>query len=250
MGDFFDVPRATVRAGDGSCELPILYRDASQLGVFIPIELERASAHLAGRSIEPWPVLGRAVAMVFAWEYRDSTVGSYGELGLGILARRIGSHPSLARFAVDTGAQDDQGTWVVTLPVTSEAAYDAGVEIWGYPKYVSPIRTRFLHDRAEAVLGDELALSIGVLHGPELAGQAIATYTAREGRLLRTRIEVDHAVRWGGGGSVKLDVFGDGPTARAMRELGVDRGRATAAFRVDGFRARLPAGVDLGPIAA
>jgi hypothetical protein len=232
----------------GTCALPILYREASQFGVFFRIDLDAARA-VIGRDllIEPWPIFGKAVAAIYAWDYRDSTVGKYGEVGLGIQCRRSGTRPSVLKLATDMGAQDDQGIWVVDLPVTSEGARDAGVDLWTYPKYVTPITTRFDDDGASVRLGDELSVTIGALGGPSMRAQPVVTYTAKDGRLLRTRIDVDHRVRWGSGRSAKLSILGDGPTARSARALGLDRASIVAAFRTDGFRARLPAGVDLGP---
>lgn len=246
MNDFLDVPQVRVGTGAAACDLPILYRDGSQFGVFYAVDLARARALVTSSAIEPWPVLGRAFAAIYVWEYRDSTIGSYGEVGLGIQCRRVGSRPSLPRLGYDMGAQDDQGIWVVSLPVTTQAAFDAGVAIWGYPKYVSPIATRFRHDGAAVELGGELELSIGSLFGPSLRGQPVVTYTALGGHLQRTRIDVDHRARWGSGRSARLVLQSDGPTSRAASALGLDEMKPVAAFRVDRFRARLTTGVDLG----
>lgn len=233
----------------GPVDLPILYRDASLFGVFFAADLAacRALVGASSNSIEPWPLLGRAVVALFAWEYRDSTVGAYNEVGLGIQARRRGSTPSLLRLGLDMSADADQGIWVVNLPVTTQAACTAGVDLWGYPKYVTPIATSFEEDGARARLGDELTLSLGRLHGPSLPGFPIVTYSAQRGRLLRTVIEVRHRARWGTGLGARLDLHGDGPTAASLRALGLDGKKPLASFRTDAFRARLPAGVDVGP---
>ncbi len=246
---FFEtVPQRPHPTRKGTCDLPIRYHDASQYGVFFRVDLERARDVIGrDRAIEPWPILGKAVAAIYVWEYRGSTVGSYGEVGLGVHARRKGTRPSLVKLATDMGADDDQGIWVADLPVTTEEAYAAGVDLWGYPKYVTPIETRFEDGGASVRLGGELALSIGKLRGPTMRAQPVVTYTAKDGRLLRTRIDVDHRVRWGTGGSAKLEILGEGPLAESARRLGLDRATRLAAFRTDGFRARLPAGVDLGP---
>jgi hypothetical protein len=239
------VPQQTSK---GPCALPILYRDASQFGVFFRADLDRAAALLEHTGLEPWPVLGRAIVAIYVWEYRDSTVGTYNEVGLGIQARRRGTRPSLFKLVRDMGAQEDQGIWVVNLPVTTEAAYAAGVEIWGYPKYVSPIQTRFEAQGAEARLGDELAINLPRLTGPTMAGQPVTTYSGRGGRLLRTVIRTECEVVWGLGSAAKVTTIGDGPMSRSLRALGLERPKVVAAFRTDGFRAVLPAGVDLGPL--
>jgi len=249
--DFFErVPCEQHPTSIGPVELPILYTEASQFGVFFRVDLASARAVIGEtRTVEPWPILGRAVAAIYVWEYRDSTIGGYGEVGVGIQARRKGASPSLVRLGLDMGAQDDQGIWVVNLPVTSEGARAAGVELWGYPKYVTPIATTFGPSGAHVRLGDELELSIGALGGPTLRAMPVVTYTERGGRILRTRIDVDHRARWGRGAATKLSVLGDGPVARTVRALGIDRTPAIAAFRTDAFRGRLPAGVDRGPAA-
>jgi hypothetical protein len=242
------VPQRPHPTRSGTCDLPIVYRDASQCGALFLVDLALARELLADVSaIEPWPLLGKAVAAVYAWEYRDSTVGSYGEVGLGVQARRKGTRPSLVRLAIDMGAQEDQGFWVVNLPVTTQAAFEAGVDLWGYPKYVTPMDTRFRPDGATVALGSELELTVGPRSGPVLAAQPVVTYTERQGRLLRTRIDVDHRVRWGLGRGVRLTIRGEGPSATTARKLGLERALVLASFRTDSFRARLPAGVDLGP---
>jgi hypothetical protein len=246
MDAFFDTVRQTpAKTSDGTCDLPILYRDASQFGVFFRVGLDVARDALAGTGVEPWPVLGAAMAAIYVWEYRDSTVGSYNEVGLGIQARRRDTRPSLVRLGLDMRAQPDQGIWVVTLPVTTTAAYRAGVELWGYPKYVTPIDTSFSEEGASVKLGGELELSVGRLRGPSMR-LPVVTYTARAGRLLRTVIDVDTPVRWGTARSANLTLRGDGPTADAVRRLGLERAPRLLAFRTDRFRAVLPAGEDLG----
>lgn len=232
---------------NGTCALPIHYRDASQFGVFFRVDLARARAAVTSAAIEPWPIFGKAVAAIYVWEYRDSSVGSYGEVGLGVQARRVGTRPSVVRLGLDMGADDDQGIWVVSLPVTTQAAHDAGVDLWGYPKYVTPIETRFDAAESSVVLGSELRLSLPSPRGPSMRAQPVVTYTARSGKLLRTRIDVDHRVRWGTGSGAKVTLVGDGPLSRAARALGLDGATPVAAFRTDRFRAILPAGVELGP---
>jgi len=251
MDVFFSAPEAAQSphsTRSGPCDLPIHYRDASHFGAFFRVELSKAR-QLVGpdRVIEPWPILGRAVAAIYVWEYRDSSVGSYREVGLGIQCRIKGKRPSVVRLGLDMGADDAQGIWVLNLPVTTQAAHDAGVDLWGYPKYVTPIETRFQAAESSVTLGSELTLSLPRPSGPTLAGQPVVTYTERQGRLIRTRIDVDHRARWGLGGGARLSLEGEGPLARSARALGLDGLSPVAAFRVDGFRARLPVGVDLGP---
>jgi Acetoacetate decarboxylase (ADC) len=246
MDHFFEnVARETIQVGSASVELPILYRDASQFGVFFTTDLAAARALLKDAPVEPWPVFGRAMAAIYVWEYCDTSVGSYNELGIGVQARRRGGRPSLLKLGLDMEAQDDQGIWVVNLPVTTQAAYDAGVEIWGYPKYVTSITTRFEKDAAICRLGDELGLAIGRPGGPRTR-LPIVTYTKHpKGHLVRTVIATDHLVQWGSASGARLELLGDGPTAKTVRLLGLHERTPVLTFRTDSFRAKLPAGATL-----
>ncbi len=235
-------PRATSR---GDCDLPIVYRDGSWFGVFYRLPLARANHLLADTNLEAMPLFGRAMATVQVWQYRDSTVGVYNELGIGIQTRRRGSSPSVIGYARNQRHQPDQEIWVVTLPVTTESAHAAGVEIWGYPKYVTPIETRFGED-AYVRLGDELEMTLPMLHGPRTPSLPIVSFTANAGRLVRTIIETDTTLQWGLGRDARIRLLGSGRTADAIRTLGLDAATPLAAFRSDRFRAVLPAGEDVG----
>lgn len=236
-------PRST---SAGNCDLPILYRDGAQLGVFYASSLDAARAVLADTSLEPWPLFGRAITTIQAWSYRDSTVGAYGEVGLGIVARKKGSRPSLLKLGMDMRDQDDQGIWVCTLPVTTQAAWAAGVELWGYPKYVTPITCDFGEREARVRLGDELEITVESARGAALPSLPVVTLTALEGRLIRTVIETQMPLRWTLGRSASVRILGRGRTADAFEALGLAGAKPLCGFRTDAFRAILPAGRDVG----
>lgn len=202
--------------------------------------MDRANALLAGTELEAWPVFGRAIAAIYAWDYRDSTVGSYGEVGLGIQTRRRGTRPSLLRLGINMLADENQGIWVQNLPVTTKEACVAGVELWGYPKYITDIAVAVSDRGAEATLHNELKLSV---NKPSIFSKRlpIATYTHLQGQLLRTPIDVQTNVHFTSGGTLTL--LGDGPTADSARALGLESARVLAGFSTTTFRASLPAGV-------
>lgn len=248
MGIFENVRLEDVRTATGQQTLPILYRDASLAGAFFLAERERAAALLADAALEPWTLFGRALVFLFAWEYRDTSIGPYREVGLGFQVRRPGSRPSALGLLRDMRAQPEQGTWVANLPVTSEVARRAGVEVWGYPKYTTPIETSITRARVHVRLGSELTLSLGSERGPERATLPIACYTRKDDRLLRTVIEVAGTSTWGVSGEVTL--HGDGPTAASFERLGLVGKRPIATFRTHDFTAVLPRGTDMGPASA
>lgn len=243
-----DVTQNVRETSAGPVDLPIVYRDGSQLGLLYASSLDAAKAVLEDTNLEPWPMFGKALTTVQAWEYRDSTAGKYNEVGLGIFARKKGSRPSRLRFAVDMRDQEDQGIWVCTLPVTTEIAHAAGVELWGYPKYVAPIDTDFGDKVARVRLADEMEITVEAGPSVPIPSLPIVTFTNREGRLIRTVIETQMHLALTSRKTASVRILGSGPTADAFVALGLEGKKPMGAFRTDAFRAVLPEGVDVGRV--
>jgi hypothetical protein len=244
---FFDVECRSMNTAAGPYELPILYKDASLLTIVVPVDATRASACLPP-AFEPWVVLGKAIAVLCAFEYRDTTIGPYSELGVGVLVRRAGRFPSFFRFARDMRREEDAGLYVTNLPVTTEAARAAGADLWGYPRYVTGIETIFREADVRIVLEKEVDIRAKRGRGPTSRALPIVTYSLKGGRVIRTVVEVDHAIRWGGARSVSIKLLGDGPTARTIAALGMDVRTPIAAYCTDHMRSILPLGKDLGSV--
>jgi acetoacetate decarboxylase len=245
-----EIKQTPTSTSDGPVGLPILYRDGSTLVIGYRVDPAIAMSILGGLPLEPFVMLGRALVLVCLFEYRDTTIGSYNEICIGIYVRRAGTAPSLWSVLYNQRKIEDMGMYVVNLPVSSRAALTAGVEIWGFPKYVTGIATSFQPDRIQVTLENEFVLTHSRGFGFEIQGIPIITYTFRNNRLLRTIVEVGHRMRFGGAHSIRLRINGDGPTAATAKALGLDAIRPTFAFRTEGWKAVLPEGKDIGAIAA
>jgi hypothetical protein len=230
----------------GACNLPVLYRDGSMLGLVYRVDPVLAMDLVRGLPLEPVVVFGEAIASLCVFEYRDTTLGSYNEICLGIQVKRSGSSPSLLRALWDMRSVDDTGLLILTLPVTTEQAYVAGVELWGYPKYISNIDTAFRADGVQTTLRDEFTLSHSRRFGLRSKGFPFITYTVLNQRLIRTVVEVEHRVRYGGAATVQLRVVGEGPTSNIIRKLALDTLVPSVAFRTDALKTVLPLGKDIG----
>lgn len=230
-----------------SASLPIQYRDGTLLGLLYRVPARECEGPLQGLALEPFAALGQVTVLVCVFEYRDTSIGAYNELGIAVHAKRKGSSPRLLGAALDMRAQEEQALFVATLPVTTEGACRAGIELWGYPKYVTPIDTRFDERESHVRLGDELEITAPAGLGPLTKGFPFVTYSVRDGQLVRTVVEVDHHVRWGGGKGTSIRLVGPGQTSEVARALGLDRYSPMAVFRTDRMRATLPAGRLLGP---
>jgi hypothetical protein len=230
----------------GSCNLPILYSDASLLGLLYRVDVERAAMLTEDTPFEPLTAFGKATVLLAGFEYRQSTVGSYNEIGVAVLSKRRGTDPSLIATALDVRGATDTGLYVVNLPVTTEAARSAGADIWGFPKYTTGIDADIFERGANLNLKGEFDLTIGAARGLQTKGLPFVTLSQHRGRVIRTVIEVGHKTRWGGSSTVNLTVTGDGPTARSLKTLGLQGRTPMATFRTEAMRSILPAGVDLG----
>jgi hypothetical protein len=231
----------------GPCDLPIRYHDASLLVVGYRVGLDRVRSQLAGIPLEPMAFWGKALVILGLFEYRDTSIGPYNEVGLSVYAKRLGTSPSPLRVLQETMSVEDVGMHVFNLPVNTENACAAGVDLWGFPKYVSEIQTSFQPGRVEGRLGQEF--SIVHQRRPfafETCGMPFVTYSIHHNRFLRTITEVENRIRVDRGSKVRLKLLGDGPTTRTIQALGLDRMRPLLAFRTDGLRCLLPAGIDKG----
>ena len=167
--------RDTARTSAGHVDLPIRYHDGSLIGAFWLVDPAKAAA-LMPASLEPLVLPGGlgAVAGLFAFEYRNTSIGAYGELGLAVQAVRKGSGASVWGYAWDMLAnvlhcremlaifeQRDSGLYVVTLPVTTAGAMAAGREVWGYNRYLAATASNFSDvRRASFALDGELRLTL------------------------------------------------------------------------------------------
>jgi len=84
----------------GTTELPILYFRGSLVGVFYFVEPE-AAQELLPMDLEPLvvPFVNKAISAIFMFDYKNTTIGPYGEMGLTIQTRRKGSGASLIGYS-------------------------------------------------------------------------------------------------------------------------------------------------------
>lgn len=252
---FFQVPRTTFTTAQGPVELPILYYDTSALYAFFLPARERVAALLAGTSLVPALTVGnRALAALACFEYRDTSVGVYNEVGLAVAVCRRGEEtpwrgwPDLLR----TLRQPEQrrvAFHILDLPVTTAAANAAGREIWGYPKFVTDIPFRLsgrdfhcqVMSPGTRVPVMELAGRLGA--SVPVAPLSLTLLSYRDDALVRATVNARGATRLALPGSLRLSV-GDTthPMAQHLLALGLEQAAPVAAMWTHAFQSRLNAG--------
>ncbi len=239
-GRFFEVSRTARTTSEGVVELPILYYVATNVVGLFAVEPHLTGPLLDGTGLEPILFRDRAIVALSFFEYLSSSVGAYNEVGTAILAKRIGAKTRWSTSAA----------YVVDLPVTTAAANAAGREIWGYPKFVTPIsfelRGRDVRSAVSDPSGGEPIVTIAGRMGLSIPSPPISfmTFTLLGGTLLRTNIDVRGRCAIHRRGDVSLRVgSSEHRMARNLRALDLDGARPVAIVTTKRFVARLHAGV-------
>ncbi|MBK8942460.1 MAG: acetoacetate decarboxylase family protein [Polyangiaceae bacterium] len=242
--DFFsEIKQETVSTSAGPRELPILYRDGSVVGLMYRVAPELVAPLIPHPDhFEPFTLLGKAIVQLVVFEYRDTSIGPYGELALAVEVKRRGTSPSTFGALVNAKNQPDYGSCFLNLPVTTEGACAAGKEIWGYPKYVVSIETSFTKERIHVVQSGELELEVGPAGWLETRGIPFVLMSVLGDKVIRTIVETNHPLSWGGAGSVQLKVTGSGPTADNLTKLGLPGAKPAFVWRASKLQSILPRG--------
>lgn len=131
------------------------------------------------------------------------------------------------------------GGYVHALPVTTAASRTMGREIWGFPKHLAGIDVDVDPGRGRAVveIESELAVELAVTTDWERSTDGnLDSYSVLDGRLCRTRFDLDAAVGVGIGGGGARFTTGPADTTPGLRELGL-RSRVLGRFVAPDVRA-------------
>jgi hypothetical protein len=232
-------PRATERRllrrcnlpGGERCSLPIRYFDARCLIAAFSIERARADAALETVGLRSAGDAETATALFGCFEYRDTDLGPYNEVGLSIPAVAPGdSRPAL---------------YVLHLPVNTAATDRVGRALWGYPKFVAGIDISGDARAFSTTLRDSDGLAIATFEGALAAARPsppvdLSTFTVLDGQLLRTRIDALSALAESDGAAFSLRLGPSShPMTESLRALGLDGARPARVSYADPFQALL-----------
>ena len=197
---------------------PIRYYDHQRISAAFPASAAKVQSILPSDKLTPVQAgPGTTLVRMTGYEYRNiDGLAPYREFSISVpvLYKKAGSASGLP------------GAYVIHLPVTTEEARWAGVEIYGFPKFIAEIT---FEDTADArrcrVCVD--GVDIVTLDAPKVPAEPASNdyyaYTVKDEQLLRTLIRVKG--QWGTsrvpeGASC---ILGDHPIARELRGLDVGR---------------------------
>lgn len=248
MTAYFDIQQRAHPTRQGDIGLPIFYYNTAAIFANFLIDPVRAQALLPAE-LEPVQMMpGRGIATVAFFQYVDSSVGPYNEMGLAIAARPAASCGFRDTAAWHPAQAVLPGMYVAELPVTTETANAAGRDIWGYPKIVVPIGFQLRDSDIDCDVRDTDGSTLCRLQGRAgrglvLAAPNLMTYTQRDGQLLRTVINLRGKMRYASAGSLRLSCGnGDHHLSRHLHDLGLDGQTPLVVLSGQGLQALLPEG--------
>jgi hypothetical protein len=225
--------------------------------VHVPVQVQRARAfsatYLAVSSrVQAWiersglsvlePVPGRAVVSLAALRYEEGDWGQYDEVCIAVPVLSPRASPACGLWPALSALRNDAwGLYLHYLPVTEEFSARAGVELYGFPKWVADIDITSTVRSGRCTFaseGEEVwSLTTRVPSGSSRAFKpfSLDAYSVRDGTLRRCTFTVEGEgvdVR-PGGAELKL---GRHAIATELQGLGLSR-HALCVSRIEHMRA-------------
>lgn len=206
--------------------LPITYVEASALALFTTVGTQQAAETVQRHGLRPLTFRGRTLASVVVFDYRRTSIGPYRELALNV-------------GVIGNGRI---GAWVDQLPVTTQVSCDAGRRFWGFPKWVTSIDWRQDERSIRAQIGAELAVEARRSWLPALRlPLSFTTFTAIDGRLVRTRVRARGRVHVVPRSCARLQLVASSRLAARVKALDFNP-EPMFALWIEDFRSELPEG--------
>jgi hypothetical protein len=192
---------------------PILYYDFSRITASFPAPVAQVASLLPSDKLAPVELKPKTTMVNFvAYEYRKMEgVQPYNEFG--VVIRTVHKETNLP------------GSYLTHLPVTTEEARWAGVEIYGFPKFLADISFEDMENvcRSQVSMNGKDIVSVEVKKmETQLVSNEFYTFTELDDRIARTLIQVQGYLGTGNdehGASVQL---GDHPISKEIQALGFD----------------------------
>lgn len=218
---------------------PIHYRRLDCFFAVFGADAEAVKKLLPSPRLSPvlvWP--GRCMVALNAFNYLETDIGPYGEFSVAVPC-----------FLQNPVLKPGLGVYIHRLPVTTELALVAGLELWGYPKFVCDMKFKssaFVHWvrlEQEGRLILELSVKKGALAIG--AGAGLNTVTIKDGDIIQTGIQSSSILRASPFRKAELKL-GDHEMGSELAGLGLARRPLVSGDLLDA-NMLLPLGVNAGP---
>jgi hypothetical protein len=248
---FFSVPVDRKPYSGGEIDVPIRYYDGSNVFAVFAADPAAVDDKLAGTGLIPALRIGRRPLVALSiYEYRQTSIGPYNEVGLAILVypERFRRSRSVLgwRDVLRRPDRRDQGVYITDLPVTTPDACAAGCEIWGFPKFVAPISFDLGGGHFSSTVEDTtdgstiMEFSGAAKPTVKIPPLPLVCYSEVEGKSVRSSIDVRNGMRAHVPGGIRLKAGRSRHRmANNLRDLGLDGAQPVAVASTDHFQSRL-----------
>jgi hypothetical protein len=169
----------------------------------------------------------KALFGVGCFNYIDTSIGPYGEVGIVVPAIYADKKPPLLIPAIRESYDPRFGTLVLHLPVTNTKARDGGRGLWGYTKFVADMKFTITPEYLECRLAEEkkeiLTLRVARRGFVKKDFRPLCTFSVKNKKLIQTTIPQVGTARnsfFPVGSYLEL---GDHEIARPLKELGLSK---------------------------
>jgi len=226
---FKDTPRKTLDMDGESMEFPILYYDLRSITTIFTAKTDKIKnllPHPNFKPIEIWPGMG--MVGIVAFEYHDTSIGPYNEIGIAIPVKFPPSFSVPFVSVLPMMLKNKFSVYIRHLPVTTEIAYKGGVHFYNYPKFISEITFQDQNEHLEVTLKEKGELILK-LRGKKLNLNKSArieyhTYSIKNNIVMHALVE-GRTHRFGmmmTGGMAELEL-GDHPIGKELSELSLSK---------------------------
>ncbi len=221
-------PGTSVTYGTTTFDIPVLYLRDDFFGLYYSIDKQKAKELMPSDNLHPITLPnGRAVIAIMAYNYIDTSIGSYGEVASAIPVLYDKKHlPFMGLIPLlRQGAYSDFGVLVQHLPVTKLSAYEAGRGEWGYTKFVTEMHfeTTPEHFGVSMSEGGAHILDMHVMRKgfPVKDNKPIVTFSVKDNNLIKTIIPQKGIQRLSLATKGSFIKFTDHPMAKSILDLDI-----------------------------
>jgi hypothetical protein len=226
--DFFKgIKQIEIKSGTHTTKYPVFYREVSYLGVFLLAPLDKIRSILPSKRMHPFRITPwHSLFTITATEYKDSDVGPYNQVSIGI------------PFSIDKQTPLFTGVlykapviphiYTLYLPVTTELACVSGIEMANYPEFLADIsfskEESWINCKADLDGKNILSLSCKIIPVKPFPRQRVFPVTQKSNQLLRSEFNFSDAEA--GVSKKQSDVkleFGDHPIGQKLKDLYVGK---------------------------
>lgn len=221
-------PGKSMTAGGQKFELPILYFRDDAFAIFYTADPARLKALLPSDRLHPVTLSrNRALFGVACFNYIDTTIGPYGEVGIVVPAMFDEKKPPHLIPAVRETYDPRFGMVVLHLPVTTMAAREGGRGIWGYTKFVADMNFTITPEYMECGLseGKKRILTARVARRGFVKKdyRSLSTFSVKNKKLIQTTIPQVGTARNAFFPDGSFLDLGDHQIAGPLKELGLSK---------------------------